>query len=281
MAETSSLLNCRTGNRTTSSNLVLSALRNQRISVARKCGAFVVERSQARARFRRRSLIDKERAALPPEGPLIACGVTRRARPPGRANLVRGRDRTPHRRSSPQNRQDEARRPSSNRLLGHIAWFHSPISAHEARPPSPHDLLSGVSWLHLGEIPSIHCFRQTAPRSPAPQCLLLRVGCATTLDFGHSATHPENKPAPEYHVWHIRKRAPWHCSAKKGEPKPSPITSPRRIICDSVLESPIKNSLYSSCSNSTTSAVIVVVTLIISPNNKNCVLLTTATFARA
>ena len=91
MAETSSLLNCRTGNRTTSSNLVLSALRNQQTSVARKCGAFVVERPQAKARFRRRPLIDKERAAKPPESLLIACGVTRRApEPPGvGANLVR------------------------------------------------------------------------------------------------------------------------------------------------------------------------------------------------
>ena len=162
MAETSSLLNCRTGNRTTSSNLVLSATGLQ------KCSPFCVEAETAispaahaaapRGTVGRTPQTPCPSAlrtsnSLPPVCPLIACGVTRRARPPGRANLVRTRSDS-HRRSAPHNRQDETGAPPSKPLLGHVIWFHSLIWAHETRLPSPQHLLRGVDWLHLGGIPS-------------------------------------------------------------------------------------------------------------------------------
>ena len=79
MAETSSLLNCRTGNRTTSSNLVLSALRNQfRAPHASAAFVFVCRPSKARFRKVRHAKTDSYRYCS--ARTLIACGVTRRAR---------------------------------------------------------------------------------------------------------------------------------------------------------------------------------------------------------
>ena len=183
MAETSSLLNCRTGNRTTSSNLVLSAQR-QPTSVAFFASRPRSAISPAASQLPRRGMPSSLRfagclpvvASLLPHGTRLMAlsvlrtsksalrGVTRRApEPPGAgANLVRPRSPF-HRPSVPLNRQDETGPPSSKPLLGHVAWFHSPIWAHETRPPSPRHLLGGVIWLHLGGIPSVHCFSPIIP----------------------------------------------------------------------------------------------------------------------